>query len=74
MHYMVTAGQLALAFPDPVGGLAVSYLKFLGIFALTQLPLAISEGLLSVVVYSALLRYGEQGLIDIWWKNREART
>jgi cobalt/nickel transport system permease protein len=71
--YMVTAGQLALAFPDAVGGFWVSYVKFLGIFALTQLPLAISEGLLSVVVYSTLLRYGEQGLIDIWWKDRGIR-
>jgi cobalt/nickel transport system permease protein len=67
--YMVTAGQLALAFPDPVGGFWISYTKFLSVFAVTQLPLAISEGLLSVVVYNALLRYSEQGLISIWWKD-----
>lgn len=67
--YMVTAGQLALAFPDPLGGFWASYTKFLSVFAITQLPLAASEGLLSVVVYNALLRYSEQGLIDIWWKN-----
>lgn len=70
--YVFTAGQLALAFPDPVGGFVASFGKFLGIFALTQLPLAVSEGLVSVVVYSALLRYGEQGLIPIWWKERGA--
>lgn len=70
--YAVTAGQLALAFPDPVGGFAVAYGKFLGIFAITQLPLAVSEGLVSVVVYSALLRYGEQGLIPMWWKEGRA--
>lgn len=68
--YAVTAGQLALAFPDPVGGFWASYAKFMGVFAVTQLPLAISEGLLSVVVYNTLLRYGEQGLISIWWKER----
>ncbi|MDR3564267.1 MAG: energy-coupling factor ABC transporter permease [Negativicutes bacterium] len=71
--YMVTAGQLAGAFPDPIGGFWVSYAKFLAVFAVTQLPLAVVEGILSVVVYSALVRYGEQGLIDIWWRDRGAR-
>ena len=69
--YMVTAGQLSVAFPDPVGGMAASFLKFAGVFALTQIPLAISEGLLSVVVYNTLLRYNDQGLIHLWWKGRE---
>jgi len=69
--YMVTAGQLSAAFPDPVGGMAASFLKFAGVFALTQVPLAISEGLLSVVVYNTLLRYNEQGLIHLWWKGSE---
>ncbi|MPN17242.1 Cobalt transport protein CbiM [bioreactor metagenome] len=66
--YMVTAAQLAWAFPDPVGGIWLSFSKFLGVFSITQIPLAISEGLLSVVVYNALLRYSEQGLIQAWWK------
>lgn len=69
--YMVTAGQLSAAFPDPVGGVAASFLKFAGVFAFTQIPLAISEGLLSVVVYNTLLRYSEQGLVHLWWKERE---
>ncbi|MGI6092998.1 MAG: energy-coupling factor ABC transporter permease [Negativicutes bacterium] len=66
--YMVTAAQLAWAFPDPIGGVCLSFTKFLGVFSITQIPLAISEGLLSVVVYNALLRYSEQGLIQAWWK------
>ena len=53
--YVVTSLQLALAFPDPVSGLAGSFLKFAGIFALTQIPLAIAEGLLTVVVMGALI-------------------
>lgn len=69
--YMVTAGQLSVAFPDPVSGVLASFFKFAGVFALTQIPLAISEGLLSVVVYNMLLRYNEQGLIHLWWKGRE---
>ena len=69
--YMVTAAQLGIAFPDPVGGFAASFVKFAGVFALTQLPLAVCEGLLSVVVYNTLLHYNEQGLIHLWWKGRE---
>ena len=53
--YVVTSLQLALAFPDPVSGLAGSFAKFAGIFALTQIPLAIAEGLLTVVVMAALV-------------------
>ena len=69
--YMATAAQLGAAFPDPVGGFSASFVKFAGVFALTQIPLAVSEGLLSVVVYNTLLRYNEQGLIHLWWKGRE---
>ncbi len=66
--YMVTAGQLAFAFPDAIGGFWGAYAKFLGVFAITQLPLAICEGLLSVVVYNALAQYQSQGLIDLEFK------
>jgi len=31
--------------------------KFAGIFALTQIPLAITEGLLTVLVVNALIRF-----------------
>ena len=55
--YLTTAFQLALAFPDPAGGFAVSFAKFAGIFGLTQVPLAISEGLLTVLVINAVLRF-----------------
>ena len=57
--YVVTSLQLALAFPDPVSGLAGSFLKFAGIFAVTQLPLAVAEGLLTVVVMAALVGRGQ---------------
>ena len=52
--YLVTSLQLALAYPDPVGGVIASMLKFAAIFAITQIPLAISEGLLTVIIYNAL--------------------
>lgn len=46
--YIVTSIQLGLAFPTEAGVLA-AIMKFVGIFAFTQLPLAISEGILTVV-------------------------
>ncbi|WP_374984310.1 energy-coupling factor ABC transporter permease [Streptomyces fradiae] len=58
--YCVTSVQLALAFPDPGTGFAGALAKFGGIFALTQLPLAVSEGLLTVLVMR-LLRQSSKG-------------
>ena len=52
--YTVTAGQLALAFPDPVSGIMGSFIKFMSVFAPTQLPLAVIEGLLTVVIVNLL--------------------
>jgi cobalt/nickel transport system permease protein len=53
--YVTTSFQLAFAYPDPVSGMGGSVLKFLGVFAVTQVPLAISEGLLTVLVINLLL-------------------
>ena len=50
--YTLTSLQLGLAFPDPVGGFAVSAAKFLGIFFITQIPIAIAEGLLTTIIYN----------------------
>lgn len=55
--YGVTSLQLALAFPAEVGGVFASFTKFAGIFMVTQVPLAISEGLLTVVVINLLMKY-----------------
>jgi len=60
--YVVTAVQLALAFPAPVGGFIASFLKFAAIFAVTQIPLAISEGLLTVLVWNWLQSYNSEEL------------
>lgn len=63
--YVTTSVQLALAFPDPVGGFAVSLAKFLSVFAFTQLPLAISEGLLTVLIINFIRKYNESELSDL---------
>ena len=52
--YCVTSMQLALAFPDPSSGVLGAASKFLSIFAVTQIPLAIAEGLLGVLVFRVL--------------------
>ncbi|MFA7268049.1 MAG: energy-coupling factor ABC transporter permease [Sterolibacterium sp.] len=65
LTYVTTSVQLAWAFPDPVGGFVASFAKFAGIFAITQIPLAISEGLLTVVIFNALARFNPKELQDM---------
>lgn len=60
--YLMTSLQLALAFPSPNGGFLPSFFKFAGIFAITQIPLAISEGLLTVLVWNWLHSYSREEL------------
>ena len=50
--YCVTSVQLALAFSGD--GFLMSLVKFMGIFATTQLPIAIAEGILSVIIFNVL--------------------
>ena len=52
MTYVTTALQLSLAFPLPT--FTSAFIKFLGIFAITQIPLAIAEGILTVVIWDLL--------------------
>lgn len=59
--YMVTATQLALAYPDPNLGILASLGKFMSIFAITQIPLAIVEGLITVMVYNFIREYQKEG-------------
>jgi cobalt/nickel transport system permease protein len=53
--YVTTSLQLALAFPDAASGFAGALAKFLGVFALTQVPLAVGEGLLGVLLFRVLV-------------------
>ncbi|TGD36047.1 cobalamin biosynthesis protein CbiM, partial [Salmonella enterica subsp. enterica serovar Poona] len=54
--YFVTSVQLGVAFPDPHAGATGSVVKFMGIFCLTQIPVAIAEGLLTVMIYDQLTK------------------
>ena len=63
--YCVTSIQLALAYPAQDGGVMASAAKFLAVFAPTQLPLAIIEGILSVIIIIGLETYAKSELKDI---------
>lgn len=60
--YCITSFQLAFAYPSETGGIMASAVKFLGIFATTQVPLAIIEGILSALIFMALQNYAKPEL------------
>lgn len=60
--YVVTSLQLGVAFPDPTSGFVGSIVKFLSVFAISQIPLAIAEGLLGVLVFRLLAQVAPREL------------
>ena len=66
--YCVTSLQLAMAYPSAEGGMMASAVKFLGVFAPTQLPLAVIEGILTVIVVIALESFAKSELKMIHFK------
>ena len=69
--YCVTSLQLAMAYPSEAGGVGASAVKFLGVFAPTQLPLAVMEGLLTVVIVIALESYAKPELKAVGFLKEE---
>lgn len=63
--YVTTSLQLSVAFPSEVGGVLASLGKFLTIFAITQIPLAISEGILTVVIFNLLTVHSGKELREL---------
>lgn len=67
--YITTSTELALAFP--AGGLLkymsffTSFSKFLAIFAITQIPLAIVEGAVSALLFKYVIEVKSDILIEI---------
>ena len=62
LTYCVTSVQLAVAYPSSTGGVMGSVIEFLGVFAPTQLPLAVLEGVLTVIIMIALESYARPEL------------
>lgn len=55
--YATTSAELAAAFPDPVAGIGAAFLRFAGLFAITQVPIAIVEGIVTFVVLETVNEY-----------------
>lgn len=70
--YVVTAGQLAAAFPATKGGILLSFEAFLGIFAVTQVPLAIVEGITVALVLRLLQEHGVA--VGMWQPKEVSRS
>lgn len=69
--YCVTAFQLALAFPGVNGSIAGSFIKFVSVFGVTQLPLSIIEGLVSVMVFRFIQLHNPDELLALNVYRRE---
>ena len=69
--YCVTSLQLAMAYPSEVGGVTASLVKFLGIFATTQVPLAVVEGILTVIIVIGLESFAKPELRAIGFIKEE---
>jgi cobalt/nickel transport system permease protein len=54
--YLMTSLQLALAFPATTGGVISSFFAFAAVFALTQVPLAIAEGVVTALIFQYILQ------------------
>lgn len=52
--YVMTSIQLALAYPDPTSGVMGSVGQFLSVFAITQVPLSILEGIITAIIIRLL--------------------
>ncbi|SFM46775.1 energy-coupling factor ABC transporter permease [Methanolobus profundi] len=63
--YVVTSLQLALAFPSATGGILASFIAFAGVFATTQVPLAILEGALTALIMKYVVQIKSDVLVDL---------
>lgn len=54
--YLVTSIQLALAFPAASGGVLASFKAFAAVFAVTQVPLAIVEGVVTALMFKYIVQ------------------
>lgn len=63
--YVTTAIQLALAHPDATSGFVGALGKFLSVFAVTQIPLALAEGIVGVIVIRVLTEVARPELVRL---------
>lgn len=70
--YSVTSLQLAMAFPDPHSGFLGAFATFAAIFSVTQVPIAVVEGLVTVVVVRLLIGVSRSELLQLGVLRRAA--
>lgn len=63
--YIVTSFQLALAFPATSGGILASFEAFLAVFAITQVPLAIVEGAVTMLMFKYIVQLRSDALVKL---------
>lgn len=63
--YLTTSLELALAYPAEIGGVTSSFVIFFGIFAVTQIPLAIVEGVVLALVFKYIIQLKPDILIRL---------
>jgi cobalt/nickel transport system permease protein len=65
LTYIVTSIELALAFPAASGGVLASFKAFLAVFAITQVPLAIVEGVVSALLFKYIVQLRSDVLLRL---------
>ena len=63
--YVSTSAQLALAFQSDSTGFIDNLMKFMSVFAVTQIPLAIIEGVFTAFVFKLILTYSKSEVLLI---------
>ena len=63
--YVITAIELAAAFPAAQGGFLISFETFFAIYAVTQVPLAILEGILIAMVFKYIIQSRSDILVKL---------
>jgi len=55
--YVTTSFELALAFPDAGSGMVGSFVRFAGLFAVTQVPIGVVEGIVTFSMLGVVKTY-----------------
>ena len=63
--YVITSFELAVAYPAQVGGILTSFEAFFAIFAVTQIPLAIVEGIVLALVFKYIIALKPEILLKL---------
>ena len=63
--YVMTSAQLALAFPAASGGVLASFKAFAVVFAVTQIPLAIVEGVVTALMFKYIVQLKSDVLLKL---------